>query len=203
MTSLTLAETGKVLFRNAANLITAAGIIATFVLSAVFFLYPDCFGLMLALAIFIGLTDLLDGIIARRFNIQSYWGGAADRLRDKIFVCQTLIFLVIACKGVVYLMVITESLVIEIVILELLLFVEWMVCIKKKINAGGDKSGRVKMFIQFFAVCAWLLLAILQKNQNTSLPPIYAFLVNGLLVAALIFGIKSLFGHLQNHGIKA
>lgn len=202
MTSLTLAETERFLFKNAANLVTLAGIIATLIQLAAFFVFPVWLWLLFAFAVFISLSDFLDGIIAKKLKIQSYWGGAADRCRDKFHTCQCFIFLTFFSSSSVCIGVITKALVINIVILEVLLFIDWVICLKKKINAGGDKSGRVKTFIQFFIICAWFLLAALEHDLNSPLPQIYAFLINGLLIAAIIFGVKSFFGHLQRHGIQ-
>jgi cardiolipin synthase len=66
------------------NLLSVARLLA--VPPMVWCLVAGEFGWALALAVFAGLSDLLDGWLARRFDWQTRWGGILDPLADKLLM---------------------------------------------------------------------------------------------------------------------
>lgn len=79
---------------NLPNLLTYGRIAAVPALVACFFLEGD-FGNWLALAIFIaaGITDVLDGYLARAWELQSSLGRMLDPIADKLLVAASLLML--------------------------------------------------------------------------------------------------------------
>lgn len=80
---------------NLANRITLIRILAVPVL-VVLLSYPSRLNCLLAMLFFIlaSLTDVLDGLIARRHNLVSTFGKFLDPLADKILISSVLIMLV-------------------------------------------------------------------------------------------------------------
>lgn len=71
----------------AANIITVSRILLSFVL---LFLQPFELWFMVIYSI-CGLTDILDGFIARKFNMTSQLGATLDSIADFVFICIMLI----------------------------------------------------------------------------------------------------------------
>ena len=91
--------------KNVPNILTVSRIVAVivFVILATLADYPffqnrdSIFVIRLTayiLAVFAGLTDLLDGYLARKYNQVSDFGALMDPLADKIFVTGTMLILV-------------------------------------------------------------------------------------------------------------
>lgn len=69
------------------NLITSIRVIA--VLPIAYFLWIDEFKLALILFAFAGVSDGVDGYLARRYNWKSHWGAVMDPLADKLLMVVT------------------------------------------------------------------------------------------------------------------
>jgi CDP-diacylglycerol--glycerol-3-phosphate 3-phosphatidyltransferase len=76
---------------NLPTLITLSRIIALMPLSVAFAYHA--YGLCLILMIWSGLSDGLDGYLARRLNQTSVWGKVFDPIADKIFVAGVFLLL--------------------------------------------------------------------------------------------------------------
>lgn len=76
---------------NVPNILTAL----RFILIPVFayFLYTEHYVTAVVLFLAGGLTDVLDGYIARRFNLITSWGKIADPLADKLMQATALVIL--------------------------------------------------------------------------------------------------------------
>ena len=106
------------------------------------------------LAILAGLTDLLDGYIARRYNFISDFGALMDPLADKIFVTGTMLIAV-------------EYRLMPAWIAVAVLCREFMVtglrtlAAKKQVVISADKWGKLKTALQMIMLCiagfAWVV----------------------------------------------
>lgn len=72
--------------KHLANMVTGVGVIA--VILFITLLFKGYSGSpMLFMVMFIGITDLFDGQIARKLKVVSTLGKSLDRARDKLFAC--------------------------------------------------------------------------------------------------------------------
>jgi len=100
-------------------------------------------------------SDLLDGFLARKYNLTSNIGSLLDLLADKILVSSILIFFVFYSVNL-YLMILTTLIIIrEISISSLRLF---LVSNGANISAiTPDKYGKLKTFLQMFSLSLLLI----------------------------------------------
>jgi len=146
------------------NILTFARLGLTIVFLAIVLCSPQTEGrtwlLDVALAIFVvaGLTDIVDGIAARRFNAASKFGRMIDPLVDKVLVCGA--FVCFAITGVpqlfhwgpVPLAVVQWSVAGILVLREAYVTVLRHQAEARGINFAAVRSGKIKMFVQSFAI---------------------------------------------------
>lgn len=136
--------------KHLANAITGIGVIAV-ILFITFLFKGYSGGTMLLMVIFIGVTDLLDGKIARSFKIVSTLGKSLDRARDKLFACTLFGFklnqLLSESNAV---SVWASAFLIAILLFEFGLIITWMFGLKKKLDVSAHIWGKIKMWLYFF-----------------------------------------------------
>jgi CDP-diacylglycerol--glycerol-3-phosphate 3-phosphatidyltransferase len=167
------------MYRQVPNLIT----LARLALTVVFFLLlninePDTFSrqMWIAFAVFLVavFTDILDGYLARAWKVESSFGRVVDPFVDKILICGAFIFyasdqfidpgmfgpggLAAHATGV------EPWMVVVLIAREFLITSIRGLAESKGIDFRADWAGKIKMFIQSFAVAAVLVdLAVLAK----------------------------------------
>jgi CDP-diacylglycerol--glycerol-3-phosphate 3-phosphatidyltransferase len=105
-----------------------------------------------------GLTDIIDGITARRFNVTSKFGRMMDPLFDKILVCGTFICFAIIGEPklfdfrMVFLAVIQWFVAFVVMAREVYVTVLRHIAEARDINFAATASGKLKMFLQSFAI---------------------------------------------------
>lgn len=143
---------------------------------------------LLALILFLiaGLTDYLDGYIARKSNTESPLGAVLDLLADKLLVCLILVWLAYLDKSLILV-----SLVLIIVMRELVISSLRQYIVEK---SGSNKlsvsyAGKSKTTAQFIAI-SFLLI-------SSHFGIYFYYLALSILVIATYLSISSLYGYIK------
>lgn len=105
-----------------------------------------------------GLTDIVDGIAARRFNVTSKFGRMVDPLADKVLVCGTFICFALISEpklfgfGTGTLAVIQWSVAGILIAREAYVTALRHIAEARGVNFAATTSGKVKMFLQSFTI---------------------------------------------------
>lgn len=105
-----------------------------------------------------GITDLVDGPIARKFNVASKFGRMSDPLVDKILICGTFVCFAIIGEPRLFGMPDSTLRAVHWPVAGILVLREAYVTILRHvseargINFGAVASGKIKMFLQSFAI---------------------------------------------------
>ena len=114
----------------------------------------------IAFVIFVaaGITDMIDGAIARKLNVTSRFGRMMDPLADKVLVCGAFICFAIIHQPKLFdfspptLSVIQWSVAAVLVLREVYVTVLRHIAEARGINFAATFSGKIKMFLQSFAI---------------------------------------------------
>ena len=118
------------------------------------------FFLDIAFVLFViaGLTDIIDGKIARKFNVTSKFGRMMDPLADKVLVCGAFICFAIIGEPKLFnlpeaaLKIILWSVAGVLILREVYVTALRHIAEARGINFAATASGKIKMFIQSFAI---------------------------------------------------
>jgi len=120
--------------------------------------FPGFLDVAFILFVIAGLTDIADGIAARRFNVTSKLGRMVDPLADKVLVCGTFICFAIIGEPKLFNLGPAELAVIHWLVAGILITREAYVTALRHIaeargiNFAATASGKIKMFLQTFAI---------------------------------------------------
>ncbi len=112
------------------------------------------------LFVYTGLTDAIDGHLARRLNVTSKFGRTMDPLADKILVCGTYICLALINKPILFpeiIAPITQQLILWLTAIIIVARETLVQFIRQKaedhnIQFGANIWGKLKMFVQSFGI---------------------------------------------------
>lgn len=135
---------------NLPNLLTWLRIVLIPVLGLIFLLpYPWSDAAAAALFAFAGLTDWLDGYLARRWSQTSAFGAFLDPVADKLIVAVALIAILVATPAAAVGVPVTIIIGREIAVSALR---EWMAELGKRASVAVGKVGKIKTAAQMISI---------------------------------------------------
>ncbi|MDI9521407.1 MAG: CDP-diacylglycerol--glycerol-3-phosphate 3-phosphatidyltransferase [Bacillota bacterium] len=142
-----------------------------------------------ALVVFLvaSLTDVLDGWIARKYNLITDFGKLFDPLADKLMVLSLLTMM--AVKGIAPL-----SAIIVLLVKEMIMMIGGVLLLKKNLVVHAEKIGKIAQFVTVVA----LILCFFHKEFETLGFPLHLW----LLWIGVGLAIISLFYYAKTNGVK-
>ncbi|MHC4912356.1 MAG: CDP-alcohol phosphatidyltransferase family protein [Planctomycetota bacterium] len=123
--------------------------------------FPDFLDVAFILFVVAGLTDMIDGTIARKLGVASKFGRMMDPLADKVLVCGAFICFAIIGEPKLFdfkpltMTVIQWSVAAIIIAREAYVTILRHIAEARGINFAATVSGKIKMFLQSFAGATW------------------------------------------------
>jgi CDP-diacylglycerol--glycerol-3-phosphate 3-phosphatidyltransferase len=120
--------------------------------------FPDWLDVAFILFVIAGLTDIIDGMVARSLNVTSKFGRIVDPLADKVLVCGTFICLAIIGRPRLFnwsdttLSIIHWSVAGIIILREAYVTALRHIAEARGVSFAATVSGKIKMFLQSFAI---------------------------------------------------
>jgi len=120
--------------------------------------FPGFLDVAFILFVVAGLTDMIDGAIARKLGVASKFGRMIDPLADKVLVCGAFVCFALIGRPRLFgfgprtLAVIHWSVAAVIILRELYVTVLRHIAEARGINFAATFSGKIKMFLQSFAI---------------------------------------------------
>jgi len=155
--------------------------------------------LLVAFILFVlaGLTDIIDGKVARMFNVTSKFGRTVDPLADKILVCGAFICFAIVKQPILSnldlssttIAVIHWSLAAIIVARELFVTILRQIAEARGVNFAATVSGKIKMFLQSFGIGTVIMKWAYVSGEWGDWFTVVTFLL--MIAVTVISGIRS------------
>lgn len=184
------------LFRNIANFITISRLFSVIYLAWVGIFNCERLDIFFFGFLYIGLSDLLDGFLARILKIQSKFGEIVDPVIDKV-----AIFSLVPIMFWRYYPVIESSLLkrwtdysfFAVVVVEMAIATGVaIISTLKQVDIKSNEWGRKKFAFLCFAVYAWVFSVFLEKYWSIEIFQWALSLMNLFLLATMILGIISI-----------
>lgn len=181
------------------NLITLIRVIGTFIV----LIYYDCGGIIIGtMTIFIYFSDVLDGVLARRWNCSTFLGAILDGVADKLFTIVSFIVLYLTVGEIALVPV----------VIELLICIVQLIKFSFNMNIKSNVVGKFKVWI--LAIC--IVLAYFASDiENftilnpefikdiSNIPNLYAYVLGPAILFELLTLISYLIEILFKKNIEA
>lgn len=173
------------------NLLTTIRIIGVFCLLPIYLKYGGVAAAILSIACY--LTDLIDGALARKCHVATFFGSGFDGLADKLF----------SCANLVVLFTITKYAIIPI-LFELTIIIIQYIKFEKNINVKSSFVGKAKTWVVSLTVITLYLL--IDINSLTFLPSSFISYINSIdkmtlygvvFIPLYIFEILTVYSYLK------
>lgn len=173
------------------NLLTTVRIIGVFMMIPVYFNYGGLYAAILSICCY--LTDCIDGFLARKFHVATFFGSMFDGVADKLFSCSNLIILFKVTKYSI------ASIIFELAVV-LIQFIKF----QKNINVKTSKIGKIKTIVMSITVI--LIYLVTDINSLTFLSNDFINYINNLnsnilyltlFTPLYIFQILTLYSYLK------
>jgi len=165
---------------NAANVLTVFRLLLVPVFG--YFLHMENYQLAVFLFLFSGLTDILDGYIARKYKMVTAFGKLADPIADKLMLITALILL--SSQNIIF-----SPVTIIVAVKETLMGIGMIILKKRNIMISASWYGKLATVIFYFAITSFILVrrADFFKNSTTDL------LINVLVIIAVLATLFAFF----------
>jgi CDP-diacylglycerol--glycerol-3-phosphate 3-phosphatidyltransferase len=120
--------------------------------------FPGFLDIAFIILVIAGLTDVIDGLIARKLNVTSKFGRMLDPLADKVLVCGSFICFAIIGEPKLFDFEPTTMAIIQwsaagvIILREVYVTTLRHIAEARGVNFAATVSGKIKMFLQSFAI---------------------------------------------------
>jgi CDP-diacylglycerol--glycerol-3-phosphate 3-phosphatidyltransferase len=184
------------------NILTFGRLVMTVVLLAMMLYSPKVenktFFLDIAFVLFVvtGLTDIVDGKIARKYNVTSKLGRIMDPLVDKVLVCGMFLCLAIIGEPKLFslnegtLAVIHWSVLGIITAREVFVTILRQVAEARGVNFAATASGKLKMFLQSFAI-GTVIVKMAHVQTAAWGNWVTTFVFAAMLISTVVSGIRA------------
>lgn len=167
------------LYSQIPNLLTLLRILACPVL--VLLLYERHYDVALAVFVVAGVTDGLDGFIAKRFNLVTSLGSILDPIADKLLIACSYAMLAILGDIPFWLLVV-------VMFRDIVIIVGYLILVNMQHDVPMKPSypSKLNTFLQICLVVAVLI----QQSELLSVTPIIVPLIIGVLLTTVVSGIQ-------------
>ena len=185
---------------NVPNILTMIRIFCTPIMVLMFLLpIPNGIGIYIALGIYIFgcFTDLLDGKIARKYNLITDFGKFMDQIADKFITTTAMILVLFAGVTVEWLSIL---MLLVVVLRDILLSGIRMVAANKNVVIAADIYGKVKsLFLDVANMVLMLYIGLTCVPQTSNFSEVVRYLGLAIMIVGVVLSVISC----VNYSVKA